>query len=183
MRRKTRALVVAAAATLASGGCAPTLTLKDTPIAGREVTVVSEGRTTKGELLVVDKDALWLRAKDGVHELPLRDVRDVRVKRHGFGARQALIWTGVGAAASGIGLSAACSSVEGANNCGTVGAVTAGVWLLVGALAAPAFESSSRIDLPSPSAEALRPWARLPQGMPPGVSPSSLSAPPGEPRD
>ena len=182
MSRKTRALAVVAAAVLVPG-CAPTLQLRDTPIAGREVTVVSEGRTTKGELLVVDKDTLWLRAKDGVHELPLRDVRDVRVKRHGFGARQALTWTGIGAVASGVGLSAACSSVEGANNCGAVGAIAGGLWLLVGGITAPAFESSSRIDLPSPSAEALRPWARLPQGLPPGVSPTSLSAPPGKPKD
>jgi len=113
-----------------------------------------------------------------VRELPLRDVRDVQVRRHGFGARKALVWAGLGAALSGIGMTAACHSVEGSTNCSRAGLVTAGIWPLAGALTAPGFESSSQLELPSPSADTLRPYARLPQGLPPGVAPSKLTATP-----
>jgi hypothetical protein len=179
MKTPPRAVAVILSATLVPG-CASTLSLKDVPVGGREVTVVAaEGASkVKGELLVVENDRLWLRTTDGVRELPLRGVREVHVKRHGFGARKALTWAGVGAAASGIGLSAACSSVEGADSCAAAGLVTAGIWLLVGAATAPAFESSSKLKFPAASAPALQPYARLPQGLPPGVAPSTLAAPP-----
>ena len=182
MKTPPRAVAVILSAALVPG-CASTLSLKDVPVGGREVTVVSgEGAKVKGELLVVEKDRLWLRAADGVRELPLRDVRKVQVQRHGFGARKALIWTGVGAVASGVGMAGACASVEDSSGCAGWGLATAGIWLLVGALTAPAFESSSRIDYPGPSAEALRAFARLPQGLPPGVAPSTLVAPPATPK-
>jgi hypothetical protein len=179
-----RRLLAAILAAALVPGCASTLALKDVPVGGREVTVVTEGKETKlkGELLFVEKDKLWIRAQDGVREIELRDVRDVRVKRHGFGARQALIWAGLGGALTGGGLAAACSSVEGDNNCAAVGLVTAGLWLLVGGLTAPALESSSRILFPNPSADTLRPYARLPQGLPAGVTPQTLSAPPSQPK-
>lgn len=183
MKTARRALAAILAAVLVPG-CASTLKLQDVPVGGREVTVVTEGKKTKvkGELLVVDKDSLWLRAKDGVRELPLREVREVRVKRNGFGAHAALTWAGVGALVTGGGMAAACSSVEGSNNCAAVGLVIGGLWLLVGALTAPALESSSRIDYSKPTAEMLRPYARLPQGLPPGVTPTALSAPPSQPK-
>jgi hypothetical protein len=183
MKTPPRAVAVILSAALVPG-CASTLSLKDVPVGGREVTVVPAegGAKVKGELLVVDKDRLWLRTKDGVRELPLREVSEVRVRRHGFGARKALIWTGVGAVASGVGMAGACASVEDSSGCAGWGLATAGIWLLVGALTAPAFESSSRIDYPGPSAEALRAFARLPQGLPPGVAPSTLVAPPATPK-
>ena len=178
MSTARRALAAFLAAAVAPG-CASTLTLQDTPVTGREVTVVPAGKESKleGELLVVEKDRLWLRTSNGVRELPLSGVSEVRVKRHGFGARQALTWTGIGAALSGIGMASACSSVEGSSGCGGWGLGTAGVWLLVGALSAPAFEASSRIRYPTPSADTLRPYARLPQGLAAGVAPTSLAEP------
>jgi len=177
MKTARRALAAILALALAPG-CASTLKLQDVPVTGREVTVLTAGKQSKlkGELLVVEKDSLWLRTSDGVRELPLGSVNEVRVKRHGFGARQALTWAGIGAALSGIGMATACSSVEGSSGCAGWGLGTAGVWLLVGALTAPALEASSRIDYPRPSADALRPYARLPQGLPPGVAPASLTS-------
>ena len=179
MKPVRRALAAILAAALAPG-CASTLTLQDVPVVGREVTVEVAGSKTrlKGELLVVDKDTLWIRTEDGVRELRLRDVHEVRVQRHGFGARKALTWALLGGAVTAGGLAAACSSVEGDNDCGGVGLVVGGLWLLAGALTAPALESSSRIEYPQPSADTLRPFARLPQGLPPGVAPASLASPP-----
>jgi hypothetical protein len=181
--KRGRALSVVLSAALVPG-CASTLRLNDVPVGGRQVTVVpaERGVRVQGELLVADKERLWLRTKDGVREFPLGDVREVQVRRHGFGARQAFAWAGAGAAVSGIGLAAACGSVEGSGNCGGVGLIAAGIWLLAGALTAPAFESSSKLKYPAPSADTLRPYARLPQGLPPGVTPSTLAAPPAAPK-
>jgi hypothetical protein len=179
MKTARRALAVILAAALAPG-CASTVTLQEMPVGGREVTVVTTGKQSKlkGELLVVEKDKLWVRTSDGVHELALGDVYEVRVKRHGFGAAQALTWAGVGAVVTGGGLAAACGKVEGNTGCGSVALVVGGLWLLAGAVAAPSAESSSRTVYPSPSAATLRPYARLPQGLPPGVEPASLTAAP-----
>jgi hypothetical protein len=155
-------------------GCAST---PKVPVVGRAVTVVpeSEGREVKGELLTVGPDRLWVREKSGVTEVPLPAVREVRVKRHGFGARRALTWALLGGLATGGVLTGACASVEGTGNCGTVGLAVVGVWLLVGALAAPSMESSSRIDLWKPTPGQLRPFARLPQGLPEGLAPADLA--------
>ncbi len=149
-------------------------------VLGRPVTVVSsapEKETVRGELLAVAEGRLWLRADSGVREIPLSAVREVRVRRHGFGARQALTWAAVGGLVTGGALAAACGTVEGNSNCGGVGLVVAGTWLAVGALSAPSIESSSLIRLRAPASADLRPHARFPQGPPDGLDLSSLAAP------
>ena len=50
----------------------------------------------KGELLVVEKDRLYVRAEDGVREIPLGAVSEARVKRHGFGKSMAYAWSLIG---------------------------------------------------------------------------------------
>jgi hypothetical protein len=151
----------------------------DVPVVGRAVTVAMEGgHKVKGELLAVDEGRVFIGADDGVREVPLASVREVRVKRHGFGARKALTWALVGGLATGGTLAASCASVEDAGGCMTIGAVTLGAWMAVGGLAAPAAEASSRIRLRQPDAGDLRPFARLPQGLPDGVSPALLGPPP-----
>jgi hypothetical protein len=150
---------------------------------GRSVTVVTTGERAKvkGELLAVGDDRLFVREEDGVTEVPLPEVKEVKVKRHSWGARAALTWALAGGVATGGALAGACASVEDAGNCGVVGLVTVGAWLLVGALAAPGMESSSQKKLKSPRPEQLRPYARLPQGLPEGTDPASLAL--GPPKD
>ncbi len=147
------------------------------PVVGRTVTVVTEPakQQVKGELLVVEKDRLYVRAEDGVHEIPLGSVREARVKRHDFGKSKAYAWSLIGGLVTGGALAAACSSVEDAGNCGGVGLVTFGLWLGIGALCAPSLESSSRIKLERPTPDELRAFARLPQGLPAGVTPATLA--------
>jgi hypothetical protein len=101
-----------------------------------------------------------------VAEVYLPTVREVRGRRHESGARRALSWALIGGLVTGGALAGACASVEGTQNCGAVGLAVAGAWLLVGALAAPSMEASSRIDLQRPTPVQLRPFARLPQGWP-----------------
>jgi hypothetical protein len=149
-------------------------------VLGRPVTVVSnapEKEKVQGELLAVADGRLWLRADSGVREIPLAAIREVRVRRHGFGARQALTWAAVGGLVTGGALSLACASVEGNSNCGVVGLAVAGIWLAVGALSAPSMESSSAVRLPVPTSADLRPYARFPQGPPDGLDLPSLAAP------
>ncbi len=175
MRRRQR-LVATGAAVLLASGCAST---PKVPVVGRAVTVVpdGDGPRVKGELLAVGPDRLWVREEKGVAEVRLPTVREVRVKRHGFGARAALTWALLGGLVTGAVLAAACASLEDAGNCGGVGLGVAGAWLLVGAMAAPSMESSSRIELRRPTPEDLRPFARLPQGLPEGLTPAELAPP------
>jgi hypothetical protein len=175
MRRRRR-LVATSVALVMTTGCAST---PKVPVFGRAVTVVPEGAAPKvnGELLAVGPDRLWVRESDGVAEVRLPEVHEVRVKRHGWDAGKALKWALIGGLATGGVLAGTCASVEGASHCGLVGLVVAGSWLLVGALAAPSMESSSRIDLPRPTPDDLRPFARLPQGWPAGLTPADPAPP------
>ena len=165
-----RSIVVWGMTLLLATGCA---TAPKVPIHGRSVTVVTEGgdEKVKGELLTVDSDSLWVQASDGVVEVPLPSVREVRVKRHGFGKDAAFQWALIGGGVTGGALAGACASA-GADGCGWVGLIVAGLWLLAGAAAAGSMESSSRLDLWHPTPEQLRAFARLPQGWP-----ESLRAP------
>jgi hypothetical protein len=142
-----------------------------------------DGPEVKGELLAVGPDRLWVREEKGVAEVRLPEVREVRVKRHGFGARQALTWALFGGLITGGILTAACASVEDSGDCGRVGLAVGGLWLLTGAVAAPSMESSSRLDLRRPTPGDLRPFARLPQGLPEGVAPETLGPAPEKPHE
>ena len=143
---------------------------------GRSVTVVTTGERgkVKGELLAVGQDRLWVREKEGVTEVALPEVQEIKVKRHGFGGHAALTWALAGGLVTGGAMAGACASADG-GNCGVVALVTAGAWLLVGALAAPAMESSSQDRFTRPVPDQVRPYARLPQGLPEGVDPASLA--------
>ncbi len=181
MRRKPRFVAIGVALVLTMG-CATT---PKVPVFGRTVTVVPEGEEpeVRGELLAVERDRLWVQDEDAVMEVPLSAVREVRVKRHDYGAGKALQWALLGGVATGGALAGACSSVEGAENCGVVGLVVAGAWLLVGALAARSMEASSRLELWHPGPEALQPFARLPQGLPEALRPPTLRFPAEDPPD
>ena len=106
------------------------------PVIGRTVTLVTgpANEKVKGELLVVEKDRLYVRAEDGVREVPLGAVSEARVKRHGSGKSKAYAWSLIGGLVTGGALAAACSSVEDTGGCAGVGLVTLGVWMGIGAL-------------------------------------------------
>jgi hypothetical protein len=153
-------------------------------VLGRSVRVEpptgTQAKPLEGELLAVTDERIWIRSATGVTELPVSEGVQVRVQRHSFTRRKTWIVSIVGAVVSGVGMSAACSSVEGTNGCGTVGLAFAGGWLLTGALAAPSLDASSQIKIDSRRTPDLRPFARFPQGPPPGVDLLALGPP--EPR-
>jgi hypothetical protein len=166
------ALAVALAA-LVTGGCART-----SNVLGRSVTLVPrEGGApkAKGELLAVDQGRIWVRTKEGVRDFDPGSLREVRVRRHNMTGGWAVRWGLVGGLASGVAMATACSSVEGngSSGCTATGAVWGGLWALVGVLAAPSLEASSQTVL-DPQSDRLKPYARLPAGLPKGVDPHSL---------
>ena len=174
--RRGRSVVASGMAVLLATGCA---TAPKVPVHGRTVTVVTgrEGEKLKGELLTVGSDSLWVRASEGVVEVPLPSVREVRVQRHGFDKSEAFKWALIGGLATGGAMAGACATVDGADNCGLIGLIFGGAWLLVGAVAAPSIDSSSRLDLWRPTPERLRAFARLPQGWPESLRAPTLGSP------
>jgi hypothetical protein len=170
-------------AALAGAGCAS----RSPEVFGRAVTLVpQDGREpkTKGELLAVDAQKVWVRTSEGVREVDNGSIREIRVKRHGYTGGWARRWGLIGGLVSGVALSVACSSVEGngSSGCATIGLVSAGIWVSVGFLAAPGLEASSKVGLRPDERDRLRPYARFPAGLPKDVSPQSLAGGPPGPR-
>jgi hypothetical protein len=159
-----------------SGGCA---TGRSVSVTGRRVEITPRAEAddpakVKGELLAVDTVRIWVLGKEQLVTLPLGSVREVKVQRHGLTARRVGLWSVIGAVVTGGALAIACSSVEGNEGCGKIFLAVGATWGVVGALAAPALQSSSEIPIRHPKTEDLQPYARFPQGLPEGVSASDL---------
>ena len=122
----------------------------------------------------VGTEQLWILEPTRVREVPLREVDQVRVRLHGLDGKRAWTWTLAGAVLSGAALATACSQVEGDTNCGAVLAVSLLPWAAVGGLSAAGLEKSSRLLVRAPDLEALRPYARYPQGLPEGLDLATL---------
>ena len=173
--------LVAAVLCVAVSGCA-TAKPQLSPM-GRHVEVhlaaVSDAGA-KGELMAVGPEQLWVLERDGVKELPLREIDLVRVQRHGLTGQRAKAWAGLGALTTGGALTGACASVEGnsGRGCVLLGAVVAVTWALIGWPSAASLGRSSELRVRKPSWNALRPYARFPQGVPEGLDLHTLHASP-----
>lgn len=134
-------------------------------VAGRtlELHLVSGGVVT-GELIDVTDASLRLRVGTVPYVvLPTDEVDRVRLQRHRWTTGRNMGWVGLGALISGAGLGIACSSVED-GSCGGV-PVLVGLWGVVGGLFAAVLGNSAWETLPV-LPNALRPYARFPQGAP-----------------
>ena len=129
---------------------------------------VASARAVKGELIAVRADSLWIRHDDGVRSMALGDLDRVQVRDHGFTFGKAMLISVIGGLVTGGALTAACSSVS--SDCGGVFVGMMGSWLLVGAIAGAASSGSAYRSLEPLSYEAMQPYARYPQGLPPGVT-------------
>ena len=182
MRHLQGPVSAVAFAALVAGGCGA----RTSDVLGRSVTLVPrEGGAPKekGELLAVDQGRVWVRTKDGVRDFAPDSLQEVRVRRHNLTGRWAVRWGLVGGLVSGVAMTASCSTVEGndTGGCAAVGGVTAGLWALAGFLAAPSLEASSQLSL-DPESARLKPYARLPAGLPKGLPPTSLEEGPPAPK-
>jgi hypothetical protein len=179
MRRSRSPVPAVVLAALVAGGCAA----HRPDVYGRTVTLVpsaSGAPKVEGELLAADEGKLWLRTRDGVREFDAAALREVRVRQHDLTGGWAVRWGLVGGLVSGVALAASCSSVEGTDSggCARVGVSSAALWALVGFLAAPSLEASSQLSL-DPGSDRLKPYARLPAGLPKDLPPAALE--PGPP--
>ena len=134
---------------------------------GFRVTVgVIRDRPLQGELLTVDGDSIWVLTGGAPVGVALADIERVKIKKHGLGPTQAMLWSLVGGAVTGGLLTAACSSFDGTEGCGNafVGAMLG--WLIIGGISAATL-GDVNVDFDAPvSALELRRYARYPQGRP-----------------
>ncbi len=128
---------------------------------------VASARSVKGELIAVRADSLWIRQDAGVRSMALGDLDRVRVRHHGFTFGKAMLIAAIGGLVTGGAMTAACSSVS--DDCGGVFVDMMVPWLAIGAIAGAASSGSAYRSLEPLSYEALQPYARYPQGLPPGV--------------
>jgi len=165
-------------------GCATGAT---SSVLGRSVTVVpatgDDSKAVAGERIAVEPDRLWVLGKERVVALPLASVAEVSLERHRMGRARGLAWAGIGALATGGALAAACSSVEGSGDCGTVFLAVGLTWALFGALPALGLDGSAKTRVKPPAPESLRPYARFPQGPPEGVDLFQLPPKPTQERE
>jgi hypothetical protein len=155
----------------------------DPSVRGRDIKLQMKGRSPSqlsGELLAVDVDSLWVLDQGRLVSVPLEWVTSAAVKRHGFGAQKALIWGAAVGLASGLGLSAACNSVE-SSGCGVILGASVAMGAAFGGLSAISFNASSQWRFgPVVVADSLARFARFPQGPPPGFQAAfagSITAP------
>jgi len=82
-----------------------------------------------------------------------------------------------------VALAASCASVDGnsGGGCAAFGAGVAALWAVVGLLVAPDLEASSRLSV-DPGSARLKPYARLPAGLPKDLAPASLEQGPPAPK-
>jgi hypothetical protein len=141
------------------------------PILGYHVVLkANDGDDAKGELIAVSPDSLWLLRKDALAIFPLADMKQVKIRESSFGGGDAAIWSLVVGTISGLGLMAACSSVQD-TDCGLILPVVLLSWTFIGGIAVLAVEPQRYAEFPAPSAEQLRPYSRFPQGLPEGFRP------------
>jgi hypothetical protein len=153
-------------------------------VLGRDVKVLprADGPKVQGELLIVDADRVVVLAKDGIHDVAIPQIREIRVRRHGFDGRKAWVWTLVGAVVSGVGLAAACSTVEDTDGCAGAGFAGAVPWLLFGGLASLSAERTAFRAFDAGQRDLLSPFARYPQGLPPELDLRGVVKPPAKKR-
>jgi hypothetical protein len=129
---------------------------------------LQHGTSTDGELLAVDSTGLWLLRRDTVVHYDAAAINRVRLSRHSFDGKRTIVWmvlTGIG---TGALLTVACSRVEN-TDCGGVLPAFALSYTTAGALFALGNQNSSEWHWSTQEWERLRPYARFPQGLPPGV--------------
>jgi hypothetical protein len=166
---------------LVAGGCAA----HGPEGLGRHVTLVPKEKgtpTVKGELLAVDHGKILVRTKEGISEVDPASLLEVRVRRHNLTGGWAKRWGLLGGLGSGVVLAASCAGVEGnsGGGCAAFGAGVAALWAAIGLLVAPDLEASSQVSV-DPESKRLLPYARLPAGLPKGVTARSLEGGPPPP--
>ncbi len=156
------------------GACASTMPRP--AVFGRNVEVQRRDakEPTRGELVAVETDGLWVAGQEQVEAIPLRSVDRVRLQRHEMNGKAAGTWAALGAVITGGALTAACWMAK-ADGCGKVFLAVGGTWLVIGGPSAASLGESSKLDFRQADWDRLKPYARFPQGIPEGLDVTTLS--------
>lgn len=154
-----------------AGGLRAQSTGPQVDVTGRAIALrTTSGRpqVVRGELLAVQRDSVWVLSGTPGRIVAVRmsDVMEATVQRHGLTPAKGVLWGFAVGAASGVGLSVACSQVS--NGCVALIPGSMLVGGAVGGVAAISFAFSSRWRFAPATAAKLAPFARFPQGPPPG---------------
>ena len=123
-------------------------------------------KPTRGELIAVSSDTVWVLTDSQLVRVPAQSVVRVRVKRRPIGAGGIMKWALTVGFLSGVGLAVACGSVEDTSGCGVLipaflvnGALFGGLWAGV---AGSEYSNAEPFEFE----QRLRQFARFPQGLP-----------------
>jgi hypothetical protein len=114
----------------------------------------AERRTLEGELIALGPDSLYL-AGDSFHALARIEIESARLEAYDSGAWLMFGWTFVGTMTTGFH--------------GFYLLATAPMWLVGGSIATIWRSYDPIIEYPDSEWNDLRPYARFPQGLPPGI--------------
>lgn len=134
------------------------------------LTTAPDSRETRGELLAVAGDTLWIASPHSEYPAPFRfaDVSNARARTHEAGSGWTMKRVLLGWGLTSAGLMAAC--VQETSGCIAVPLVVAVPWSIIGGLAAWGNERGTWRRFPPGRLSELRPYARFPQGLPEGFS-------------
>lgn len=171
---------------LTLGGCAtatPRVSVVGHPVEVQLQATKDDPRApVKGELLAVSPEKVWVMGPHRVSPLPLREVEEVRIRRHALSGRRAGRWALLGAVVSGAVLTLACSSVDADNACGKILIPVLLTWGAIGVPSVASLARSSQLHVEPSDWEALRRYARFPQGLPEGLDLETLAPSPRTPK-
>jgi hypothetical protein len=154
-----------------AGGLRAQATDRQVDVTGRAIVLrMARGapQDIRGELLAVRRDSIWVLARgpERIVAVRLGDVLEATVRRHGLTAAGGILWGLSVGAASGVGLAVACSQVS--DGCGGVAVGSTLLGGAFGSIAALSYQYSSRWRFRPVTEVKLAPFARFPQGPPPG---------------
>lgn len=145
-------------------------------VTGVRVRVVnSAGDDLRGELLGLRDENIWVLAGEREEErrfvpLPLTDLKEVRMQRHGWSGGRIALWTALAGGATTVAMFGACTSIEDSGSCAAVAGGWAGLWAVIGGFTRLVIGPSWK-TVRAPALDELRPYARFPQGLPDGYPP------------
>jgi hypothetical protein len=125
------------------------------------------GAETGGELLAVADDRVHVRSDQGVRVIPRREIESMRLAVYQTAQGTLGIWGTLGTLST--------------LSHGFVLVLSVPVWLITATASAAVESRAALVDYPGQPLSAFVRFARYPQGMPPSVTPSWTTPPPGLP--
>lgn len=139
---------------------------------GRRATVFPVAApTTTGELVAVTRDSIWLMRDSTLLVFASPAVRRVQVQRHQYDAKRTMLWMAIAGGTTALALTTACSSYESSaegsgDSCVQVFPAVLATFAIAGGLFSLFNHASSRHNFTADQVDAMRPYARFPQGKP-----------------